>query len=123
MKHFRVSMGLWLLLGLSACGGDSGGGAGDSDADRFAAASVSDGVWMKGDLHLHSHHSSDATSPLAGLVALAEEVGMDYFIITDHDNHVEGRIAEHTWANPDYRSDSMVMLYGAEWTNHRGHGR
>ena len=26
MKHFRVSMGLWLLLGLSACGGDSGGG-------------------------------------------------------------------------------------------------
>ncbi len=122
MKHFRVSMGLWLLLGLSACGGDSGGGAGDSDADRFAAASVSDGVWMKGDLHLHSHHSSDATSPLAGLVALAEEVGMDYFIITDHDNHVEGRIAEHTWADPDYRSDSMVMLYGAEWTNHRGHG-
>lgn len=82
-----------------------------------------EGVWMKGDLHLHSSHSTDAAdNPLAGLVALAEDVGMDYFMTTDHDNHVNGDIAGNTWADPAYHSDKMVMLYGAEWTTHRGHG-
>ncbi|HEY1153688.1 MAG TPA: CehA/McbA family metallohydrolase [Pseudolabrys sp.] len=86
-------------------------------------ASLNGGVWMKGDLHLHSHHSSDAAdNPLKALIAFAETVGMDYFIATDHDNHVDGDVAHHTWTDPDYRSDSMVMLYGAEWTTHRGHG-
>lgn len=85
--------------------------------------SLDGGVWMKGDLHLHSQHSSDAADhPMAGLVALAETVGMDYFLVTDHDSHVEGDVATHTWADPDYRSASMVLLYGAEWTTHRGHG-
>ena len=88
-----------------------------------AAAELGQGVWMKGDLHLHSHHSTDAAdNPLPELIALAESVGMDYFLITDHDNHVQGDIAGNTWADPDYRSDSMVMLYGSEWTTSRGHG-
>lgn len=88
-----------------------------------SAATLPEGVWMKGDLHLHSHHSSDAAdNPLPDLIALAESVGMDYFLITDHDNHVLGDIAGNTWSDPDYRSDSMVMLYGSEWTTHRGHG-
>lgn len=79
-----------------------------------------DGVWMKGDLHLHSHHSLDALdNPMADLVDIAEARGMDFFVVTDHDNHVDGIIA--TWDDPDYRSDRMVLLYGSEFTTAKGH--
>lgn len=77
-------------------------------------------VWLKGDLHLHSDHSHDARdNPLSALVPLAESLGMDYFVITDHDNHVNGKLT--TWDDPHYRSDAMVLLYGVEWTTGRGH--
>lgn len=86
-------------------------------------ASLNEGVWMKGDLHVHSRHSDDSTNnPVAKIVALAETVGMDYLLISDHDNHVDGDVAHHTWIDPEYRSDSVLLLYGAEWTTHRGHG-
>ena len=86
-------------------------------------ATLSDGVWMKGDLHIHSRHSKDSSNnPVGKIVALAEAVGMDYLLISDHDNHVDGDVAHHTWADPEYRSDKVLLLYGAEWTTHRGHG-
>ena len=78
---------------------------------------------MKGDLHVHSRHSNDSTNnPVAKIVALAEAVGMDYLLISDHDNHVNGDVAGNTWADPEFKSASVRLLYGAEWTTHRGHG-
>ena len=86
-------------------------------------ASLADGVWMKGDLHIHSRHSHDSSNnPIRKIVALAETVGMDFLCITDHDNHVDGDTAHHTWADPEMQSKSVLLLYGAEWTTHRGHG-
>jgi len=86
-------------------------------------ASLTDGVWMKGDLHIHSRHSKDSSNnPVAKIIALAEDVHMDYLCITDHDNHVNGDVAHNTWIDPEYKSKSVVLLYGAEWTTHRGHG-
>ncbi len=86
-------------------------------------ASLTDGVWLKGDLHIHSRHSHDSSNnPVRKIVGLAERVGMDYLLISDHDNHVDGDVAHHTWADPEYRSDKVLLLYGAEWTTHRGHG-
>jgi hypothetical protein len=88
-----------------------------------APASLTEGVWMKGDLHVHSRHSKDSTNnPVAKIVSFAETVGMDYLLISDHDNHVDGDVAGHTWADPEFRSASVLLLYGAEWTTHRGHG-
>ncbi|TAJ52803.1 MAG: histidinol-phosphatase [Nevskiaceae bacterium] len=113
---------LVLPILLVACQDGAPSTAEDGSSPAPVPPSLTEGVWLKGDLHLHSHHSSDATSPLPVLIRAAEAVGMDYFIATDHDNHVEGDVAGHTWADPDYRSDSMLMLYGAEWTTHRGHG-
>ena len=78
------------------------------------------GLWLKGDLHIHSKHSTDAMdTTVAEAIAKAESLGFDYFVLTDHDNHVEGKIS--TWSDPDYRSDKMVLLYGAEWTTGKGH--
>ncbi len=86
-------------------------------------ASLTDGVWLKGELHIHSNHSTDASNnPIAKIVEFSKAVGMDYLAITDHDNHVRGDVANHTWADPEFKSDSILMLYGAEWTTSRGHG-
>lgn len=111
------ALALVAALALAGCAGVSG------LAQPGAISSLADGVWMKGDLHVHSRHSKDSSNnPVAKIVGLAETVGMDYLCITDHDNHVDGDVAHHTWADPEFRSASVLLLYCAEWTTHRGHG-
>jgi hypothetical protein len=86
-------------------------------------SSLRDGVWLKGDLHIHSRHSKDSTNNSeAKIISFAESVGMDYLCITDHDNHVLGDTAHNTWNDPEFKSKSVLLLYGAEWTTTRGHG-
>ncbi len=86
-------------------------------------ASLTDGVWMKGDLHVHSSHSKESSNNSVGkIISYSKSIGMDYLAITDHDNHVLGDVAHNTWIDPDFKSDSLVLLYGAEWTTTRGHG-
>jgi PHP domain len=86
-------------------------------------ASIEAGIWLKGDLHLHSAHSNDATNNSVGkIIAFARSVGMGYICITDHDNHVQGDVAHNTWTDPEFKSDSVLLLYGGEWTTTRGHG-
>jgi hypothetical protein len=91
-------------------------------------ASLSEGVWLKGDLHVHSSHSTDGGKPnpnrhpVKAIIAFAKSVGFGYIGITDHDNHVLGDVEHNTWADPDFKSDSVLLLYGAEWTTTRGHG-
>jgi hypothetical protein len=85
--------------------------------------SLSDGVWLKGELHVHSRHSKESSNnPVAKIIAFSKSVGMDFLCITDHDNHVDGDVAHNTWADPEFKSDSVLLLYGAEWTTTRGHG-
>lgn len=81
------------------------------------------GIWLSGDLHVHSRHSTESSNnPLSKIFDFAESMGMGFICITDHDNHVNGDVANHTWADPEFKSDSLVLLYGAEWTTTRGHG-
>jgi hypothetical protein len=86
-------------------------------------ASLTSGVWLKGELHVHSRHSKESSNnPISKIISFSLSVGMDYVCITDHDNHVDGDVASNTWADPEFRSDSLLLLYGAEWTTTRGHG-
>jgi len=81
------------------------------------------GVWLKGDLHVHSRHSTESSNnSISKIVNFSKSIGMGYLAITDHDNHVKGDVAHHTWADPEFKSDSLLLLYGAEWTTTRGHG-
>lgn len=81
------------------------------------------GIWLKGELHVHSRHSTESSNnSIAKIINFSKSVGMDYLAITDHDNHVNGDVAHHTWADPEFKSDSLLLLYGAEWTTTRGHG-
>lgn len=80
------------------------------------------GQWLKGDWHMHCRHSTDSTNnPQSRIIGLAERVGFDYLVITDHDVHVQGAVADNTWADPEYRSDKLLLFYGAELTAPRGH--
>lgn len=86
-------------------------------------ASHEDGRWLKGDLHVHSRHSKDSTNNSVGkIIDFTIGAGMDFLAITDHDNHVDGKIATNTWSDPEHHSDDLILLYGAEWTTPRGHG-
>jgi hypothetical protein len=102
--------------------GDAGGGDAPSRDTPWVDAldPPGPGSWLKGDLHVHSKHSTDAMdTTVAEVIAKAESLGFDFFVLTDHDNHVEGKIS--TWSDPDYHSGKMVLLYGAEWTTAKGH--
>ena len=119
-----------MLAGAAQAGGQEaettpvvgGAPATRSTAPLSAPAPLDGGRWLRGDLHLHSRHSRDSThNSVATLVGFAEQTGMDFLAITDHDNHVEGDVANNTWSDPEYRSDTVILLYGAEWTTHRGH--
>ncbi|WP_144312354.1 CehA/McbA family metallohydrolase [Terriglobus saanensis] len=86
-------------------------------------ASLTEGVWLKGDLHNHSRHSKESSNnPEAKIISFAESVGMGYLCISDHDNHVNGDVAHNTWSDPEFKSNSVLLLYCAEWTTTRGHG-
>lgn len=75
-------------------------------------------AWYAGDLHSHSTYS-DGDSPVADLVAEAERVGLDFYVLTDHDSSMGGETPH--WFDPDYVSDKLILLYGVEWTNRNGH--
>lgn len=116
MKKPFVACSLALLLWAGGAQAQSALPA--SDQPGAAAA----GVWLSGDLHVHSRHSNESTNnPVAKILAVARADGMGFLLISDHDNHVAGDVAGHTWADPEYAADDIVLLYGAEWTTNRGH--
>jgi len=123
----------FLLAGLVMAGCFTGSAVGQSDHvnpwalielhDLPPIASLSEGVWLKGDLHNHSLHSKESSNnPESKIISFAESVDMGYLCISDHDNHVNGDVAHNTWSDPEFKSKSVLLLYCAEWTTTRGHG-
>jgi len=63
------------------------------------------GMWLKGDLHVHSRHSTESSNnSISKIINFSKSVKMDYVCITDHDNHVHGDVEHHTWADPEFKS-------------------
>lgn len=115
LKYFRFSFCLILML--------NAGYLQAQETINHPAIINKNGVWLKGDLHVHSRHSTESSNnSIEKIINFSKSVKMDYVCITDHDNHVDGDVEHHTWADPEFKSDSLLLLYGAEWTTTRGHG-
>lgn len=124
---------LGLALGGCSGGGSSGGGSASTAAATNSAsgpaATTSSapaapttppvqtqpvaGTWLKGDLHSHSaDHSDDARRQLgddvATTVRVAERTGLDFLAGTDHRTNA-------LLTDPNFSSQSMVLLPGMEW--------
>ena len=81
-------------------------------------AQIPVGSWYKGDLHAHSEYS-DGDSPVSAVIKSAEDKGLDFFVVTDHDTSLRGNPVH--WDDPGYHSSTLVLLYGIEWTTPLGH--
>lgn len=69
--------------------------------------------WLKGDTHSHTFHSDGAYDPKK-LFKNAKKKGLDYLIITDHNNNVAGQYY-------GYSDKDLLHINGYELTSFNGH--
>jgi hypothetical protein len=74
--------------------------------------------WYKGDFHVHSEESGDATATFDQITALARMRGLDFVNLSDHNTSSHLALAAaHQASHPD-----LLFLRGAEITTYAGHG-
>ena len=74
--------------------------------------------WYKGDFHVHSEQSGDASATLGEIVALARSRGLDFVNLSDHNTSSHLPLVAALQATlPDF-----LFLRGAEITTYAGHG-
>ncbi len=71
--------------------------------------------WYRGDLHTHSDHSDAHDFPVADLLRLARDAGLDFVFLTDH-NTVSGLPEMDASA-----SETLLSAGGMELTTYYGH--
>jgi PHP domain len=112
------------LLGAGAAVGGLVGApafAGDSSAEAFNAQEESAGdlVWLAGDHHIHTQHSSDAQYRVIDHVRHAHAYGLGWMVITDHGSVAHAKIGVEK-VNPDIvaareQIDDILVFQGLEW--------
>lgn len=88
------------------------------DRAEHAAVVIEQGPrWYRGDLHVHSFESTDATATLDEIAALMRERALDFVAITDHNT-----ISQHGLLAA-YQRDVADFLFirGMEITTYQGH--
>jgi predicted metal-dependent phosphoesterase TrpH len=68
--------------------------------------------WYKGDTHLHTTGSWDGHLHQYELIDRCKELGLDWMIITDHNNNT---------LDKSYSSDGLTVIQGQEVTGDNGH--
>ena len=82
------------------------------------AALASGRRWYRGDFHVHSAESGDATASFDQIAALARARGLDFVNLSDH--NTDSHLALAAAAQPAY--PDLLLLRGAEITTYAGHG-
>lgn len=85
----------------------------------FSPVSLAGGQrWYKGDFHVHSNESGDATASLDEIAGLMRQRGMDFVALSDHNT-----VSHHALASA-YQAgmDDVLFLRGVEITTYAGHG-
>ena len=73
--------------------------------------------WYKGDFHVHSEESGDASATFAEIAALATERGLDFINLSDHNTSSQLSLIAAFQPSTD-----ILLLRGAEITTYAGHG-
>jgi hypothetical protein len=74
--------------------------------------------WYKGDFHVHTEESGDATATFEEIATLAAGRGLDFVNLSDH--NTSSHLARAAAAQPGQAS--VLFLRGAEITTYAGHG-
>jgi uncharacterized protein (TIGR03382 family) len=74
--------------------------------------------WYKGDFHVHSAESGDATASFDQIAMLARARGLDFVNLSDH--NTDSHLALAAAAQPMH--PALLFLRGAEITTYAGHG-
>jgi MYXO-CTERM domain-containing protein len=74
--------------------------------------------WYKGDFHVHSIQSGDATASFAEIATLARSRGLDFVNLSDHNTFSQHALVAAV--QPSY--SSLLFLRGSEITTYSGHG-
>jgi hypothetical protein len=77
---------------------------------------VPDRRWYKGDFHVHSTQSGDASATLQANVDLAHSRGLDFFNLSDHNT-----VAQHALVAAQQPSWPVLVLRSSEITTYSGH--
>lgn len=76
--------------------------------------------WYRGDLHTHTHHSDAAGFSVSDLLDAAQEAGLDFVFVTDHNTNAG--LAELDAATPAApKDDTFLAAGGIELTTFYGH--
>lgn len=67
---------------------------------------------FRGDTHVHTT-ASDGSADVPGLLGLAQELGLDFLCLTDHNNTAQNRYVGG--------AQDITILPGCEWTHYNGH--
>jgi hypothetical protein len=78
---------------------------------------VDEARWYAGDFHVHSRQSGDATPTMRENMELAEELGLDFIVLTEHNTN--SGLSLFGSIQPDF--PELLMLPGVEWTTYSGH--
>ena len=74
--------------------------------------------WYRGDFHVHSEQSGDATATFDQIYALAKQRGLDFVNLSDHNTVAQhALVAAYQPAHAD-----LLITRGAEITTYAGHG-
>ncbi|NUT18646.1 MAG: PHP domain-containing protein [Hamadaea sp.] len=120
--------GAGLLGAGAAVGGLVGAPAFAEGGDRVETSAAAynqhegaagDLVWLAGDHHIHTQHSSDAQYRVIDHVKHAHAYGLGWMVITDHGSVAHAKIGVEK-VNPDIRAardqvDDILVFQGLEW--------
>ena len=73
--------------------------------------------WILADLHVHSNHSKDSTSPVEAILSTAREVGLGALAIADH-NTIAGALEARALAAS--QDDDLVVIVAEEVMTQHG---
>jgi hypothetical protein len=74
--------------------------------------------WYKGDFHVHSRESGDASATFDEITALTRQRGLDFVNLSDHNTVSQHALqAAYMASHPE-----VLLLRGAEITTYAGHG-